>query len=409
MGMTSMAGSSLQPGGSHRSAVILMRVVFICNEYPPEPHGGIGTFVQILARALVQAGHSVSVVGWGRRSAEFIDCGVRVVVLRYVQMPLRGLINRWRVYRRLLTEIHTQRADLVETPDFMGMAPFRIKGCPHVVRLHLAATTIDYEAGRRPRLFTRICEYWTLRNHRDWIGVSRHSLKLTENAFGIQPRKAAVIYSPISEPEQDSQPPSTLPGRFVLFGGTVSERKGAYRVAEAALDFLAAHPDLHLVYAGHIVTEDGIASDERIREILGSQFASRVQFLGALPRPEFFECLRRADVFAFPSMLETFGLVVAEAMLVGTPVVTINAPPFDEFVRDGQTGLLVEPDQPRALAQAILRLLGDRDLSQSMGKRAREFILEGFSLRQALQATLDFYGSVLERNRTSQANSPGRP
>jgi glycosyltransferase involved in cell wall biosynthesis len=180
-------------------------------------------------------------------------------------------------------------------------------------------------------------------------------------------------------------------------------------VAEAGREFLAAHPDLHLVYAGHIVTENGVASDERIKQILGDQLAHRVLFLGALPRSSFFECLRRTQVFAFPSTLETFGLVVAEAMLVGTPVVTINAPPFDEFVRDGETGLLVQPDQTGALTHAILRLLADRELSQSIGAQAKEFILARFSLRQAVDATLDFYQSVLDRDRTPQAQTLGRP
>jgi glycosyltransferase involved in cell wall biosynthesis len=78
-----------------------------------------------------------------------------------------------------------------------------------------------------------------------------------------------------------------------------------------------------------------------------------------------------ADVFVFPSDTETFGNVVAEAMASGVSVVAVHAGGVTDLVRDGETGLVVPPNDPAALATALLRLLSDDALRTTLGKRAR--------------------------------------
>jgi len=113
-----------------------------------------------------------------------------------------------------------------------------------------------------------------------------------------------------------------------------------------------------------------------------------------LPHDQFLQTIARCDVFAFPSTLETFGLVVAEAMLCGIPVVTSDMPPFTEFVEDKRTGLLVDPKSSSAVADAIEQLLEDAALRQQLGSAAKAFIEGHFSLDRAVDRTLEFYQQV---------------
>jgi starch synthase len=87
-------------------------------------------------------------------------------------------------------------------------------------------------------------------------------------------------------------------------------------------------------------------------------------------------------VLVLPSRQEPFGTVLAEAMAVGTPVVATRVDGLPEVVEDGVTGELVEPDDPRALADAVLRVLADRDrLGAAARERARRWDADAYAER----------------------------
>ena len=120
-----------------------LRIVLVCNEYPPQPHGGIGTFVHCLAHGLADAGQSITVVGFGEIKRQFNDGDVRVVSLTGSKMRFVGnLISRMRLRAWLISQSKAGQVDLVETPEYMGMLPFGAGNCLVVVRLHLADTLI---------------------------------------------------------------------------------------------------------------------------------------------------------------------------------------------------------------------------------------------------------------------------
>ena len=376
-----------------------MKLTYICNEYPPAPHGGIGTFVQTLARGLVACGNTVSVVGWGAKAGEENDQGVRVVTLPASrQRGVGWFINRRRLHRWLQEEVRTGRTDLIETPEYNGPMPFAFDACPVVVRLHLAAMTICRQTGRRVSLSQWWTENRTLRLHSNWIGVSRHALRLTMETFSARPRKQQVIYYPVAGGHPADDGALQLPEEFVLYAGTVSRRKGAFVLAEAAREILSTHPRLHLVYAGAIETEHGVPADTHIHSVLGETLSARVHFLGRVERSQILACMRRARVFAFPSSLETFGLVIAEAMLASCPVIVCDAGPIPEFVEQLRTGLLVPPNDPRALAASVNRLLSDRELAATLAHQGQESIQTRFSLDTAVRQNLEFYRSCLTDN-----------
>jgi glycosyltransferase involved in cell wall biosynthesis len=381
-----------------------MKLAFICNEYPPAPHGGIGTFVQTVAHAFRRKGHTVTVVGWGDRAVERDDDGVRVVTLGRGSVPrISWLVDRIRLHRWLKREVGAGRCDLIETPDYEGALPFAFRACPVVVRLHLSATAIVRQTGRRPRPGVFIAEYFTLRSHRRWIGVSDHAVDLTVATFALTPEARVTIYCPIVlAPAQDAAP-ADLPDQFVLFAGYVCARKGAYDVARAARLFLGRFPDLHVVFLGELSVEDGIRAEDRIRTLVGAEYSGRVHCYGRVGRAVVAACMSRARAFVYPSHLETLGLVVGEAMLSGLPVVTSTCPPFPEYLSEGETGLMVPPDDAAALSGAVCRLIDDAALASRVGTAGRHLVADRFSLDSCIESSEQFYRASLERQQMSGA------
>jgi glycosyltransferase involved in cell wall biosynthesis len=377
-----------------------MKIGYICNEYPPSPHGGIGTFVHIMAHAMKARGHAVTVVGLGQHADIRYDDGVRVVTLSTAHTRrISWFVNRWRFRQWIAGETARGHLDIVETPEFGGMLPFPSYACPVVVRLHLSARVIAACSGNKTSWSLKTCESNTLRRNPNWIAVSQYVLHQTSATFGLTPGASVVIHNPASLPQrEDGIHLLDLPHQFVLYAGTVSARKGAYTLAAAARRFLPHHPEVHLVYAGAIATDDGVPADRRIYQILGPELAPRVRFLGQVCRATVAACMRRARLFAFPSTLEAFGLVAAEAMLSGLPVVVSNNGPFPEFVENEQTGLMVPPERPEALSLAIENLLEHPDFASTLGGRAAKIMSGRFSLDRCVSATEAFYAQALRRS-----------
>jgi len=397
MGSGKSLGRTVIPAVSpHR-----MKIAYICNEYPPAPHGGIGTFLQTIARGMLAAGHEVSVAGWGPVPREWSDQGVQVTVLP--ESRLRGLswiLNRLRLGRWLQRRAEAGQLDLVEAPEFQGPLLLPFRAVPLIARLHLSATAIARHAGHQPRGMTQYCEKRMLQICPAWIGVSRFALELTRRTFHLTPQRSAIInYPVVAEPERADCPPD-LPERFALFaGGTVSERKGAYLLAEAARTFLAKYPDLKLVYAGPLAAEGNASAADRICELLGPALSQRVRFLGRIPRAVLLACMRRAKVFAYPSTLETFGLVTAEAMLQGCAVVVANVGPCPEFVKHEATGLLVPPGDAAALAGAVENLLDHPEFASRLGNAGCRSVQQRFTRERCVADSLSFYEAVVSEFR----------
>jgi glycosyltransferase involved in cell wall biosynthesis len=101
------------------------------------------------------------------------------------------------------------------------------------------------------------------------------------------------------------------------------------------------------------------------------------RYVGQVPRALVAEEFRRADVFVLPTICDSFGIVLVEAMAMGVPVIT--TPNCGDVVRDGVEGFVVPPRDSRTLAERIRQVVEDRDLRERMSQRARERVQE-FSL-----------------------------
>ena len=152
----------------------------------------------------------------------------------------------------------------------------------------------------------------------------------------------------------------------VVFVGGLEPRKGLDTLVEA---LARVDPPVELTVVGRTVDAGYVADVERAIDRHG--LADRVTLAGELSDRALADTLRQSHVLAVPSRYEGFGIVYLEAMSFGLPVIATSAGGAREVVADGETGVLVAPDDPAAVAAAIERFDADRDRLVSMGTAAR--------------------------------------
>ncbi len=170
-------------------------------------------------------------------------------------------------------------------------------------------------------------------------------------------------------------------------GRAADPNKGVATLVEA-IARLPRHVTLTLVDEN----QPGNAARVRARE-LGC--ADRVEIVGRVSTAALVGLYRRAALVAVPSRYEGFGLPAVEAMACGTPVVASDAGALPEVLGVAAGGILVEPDDPEALAKAIARLLDLPEARMAMGRRARARVEAAFAWPRVAEATARVYDEVL--------------
>jgi glycosyltransferase involved in cell wall biosynthesis len=215
------------------------------------------------------------------------------------------------------------------------------------------------------------------------VAVGERSSRDIETALGLREGAVRTIHNGVADravPARRPQPPTNQTigsiGRF--------ERQKGYDVLLYALRDL---PAAKLVLVG-----DGVERPHLERLACELAVSERVVWTGWVTDPH--EHLAAMDVFVLPSRFEGFPLAVVEAMLAELPVVATTVGSIDDAVVDGETGLLVPPDDSDALATAIGKLLADGERRRRMGLRGRERALERFTSRATAAAFEALYTEI---------------
>ncbi len=378
-----------------------MHLALICDEYPPAPHGGIGSVSRDLAEGLVEAGQRATVIGIstteaGKPLRDEIVNGVRVVRLPTAskQIPQR-LIDWWERWEllRALHRLHKETPfDVIECPDYGGWLPFGgIPGVPTVIRIHGSTLFFDSELGRRPSAREHRLEQRSLERATYLAAVSQYAGRRTQELAGLQDRACSLIYNAVDTEIFSPGPAEAIEPGLIVYVNSLSPKKGIEQLLIAANTILPPRPRARLVVIGAMPLRDSEEYHTKLRKLVDGELRNRVIFTGRMPRGEVVAWLRRSAVCCYPSHMEAFAIAPLEAMSVGRPVVFTLRGPGPEAIEDGISGLLCEPTEPTSIANCVGRLLDDPGFAESLGKNARRRIEAMFDKRAWIGRNLEFY------------------
>lgn len=299
------------------------------------------------------------------RSPFVRDRPVRSVLAFWISLlpALARLVRLFRRERIDLVNIHYPLASFL----YVVLAA-RLTGRPVVTSVHGADLFPKGEPLPRYPLGLRAI----LRLSQRIVAPSRAYLdQVTEQLPAIRGR-AGFIHNGIELEEfrlpasgRTSMSPSVPRSRYVLTIAAHNPKKGLDVLLKAFARIAPRFPDHGLVLVGN-----GPLTGE-LRELAsGLGLEARVQFPGRIGRSKTVALLHGCDLFVLPSRAEPFGLAVLEAMACEKPVVATRVGGIREIVRDGEDGLLVEPDDVDALERAMVTLLDDPAASRELGREA---------------------------------------
>ncbi|MGB9722332.1 MAG: glycosyltransferase family 4 protein [Chloroflexia bacterium] len=188
------------------------------------------------------------------------------------------------------------------------------------------------------------------------------------------------------------RPPERTFGRpLLLYIGQLTRRKGADLLVEAMPEVARAYPQATFV----LVTHNPAGREDLQARAAALGLADHLHILGPVSEEEKIALLRACDVYVLPTRYEGFGLPLLEAMACRAPVITTDIPVVREIVHDGENGLLVPREDSQALAQAILRLLGDPDLRRRLADGGERTLRERYDGERLVQEVLQVYREAM--------------
>ncbi len=308
--------------------------------------------------------------------------------LYFRQAPPAGLFSgdheeRVISFPRLWTHLALSREMLAHPPDLL-FVPSHV--LPLVHPRHSAVTVHDLGYHYHPEahttwqnLYLRWSTRHNARNAARILADSEATRRDLVRYYGTLPAKVTVVYpgldeglARVSEPEllAGMQTRYGLNGPYLLYVGTLQPRKNLKRLVQAYTrlrSLLASQPQPdptpRLVLAG----KKGWLYDEVLGQVQKLGLEEHVLLPGYVPAADLPALLSGALAFVFPSLYEGFGLPVLEAMACGTPVICSDTSSLPEVA--GNAALLVDPRDPEALAQAMLRIVKDAGLRDELAAR----------------------------------------
>jgi glycosyltransferase involved in cell wall biosynthesis len=417
-----------------RPAELPLRVAYLV--YRGNPHcGGQGVYTRYLARELAALGHEVEVFS-GPPYPELDDPAQlqqvpsldlyrpenpfripwpwefrsRIDLQEFAIMCGAGFPEPYTFSLRVQRQLRDRRRefDLVHDNQCLGTGLARLvdDGWPVVTTLH-HPITVDRDLD-----LAHASGWWRRFTLRRWYGfvdmqtrvarrmprhitVSESSKRDIVAQMGIPATRLHVV--PVGvDPETFRPRPGVtrVPGRIMTTASADVPMKGLAPLLEALAKVRTERDDAHLVVIGKVKGKSRIpALIDRLA------LGGAVTFVSGVTTQRIVDLYAEAEVAAVPSLYEGFSLPAIEAMACGVPIVATTGGALPEVVGgDGDTGLLVPPADPGALATALLRALGNADLRSRLGAAGRARVLEQFTWRTAAARTVEQYRALLDEH-----------
>ena len=394
-----------------------MNILIVSHLYPTPDDTTYGIFVHEQAQALAERGHDIRIISPTQyvpnvpylpdRWARFRDTppqatidSINIQYPNYLTLPSRRTLPLVaKSVRRTVTKAISNLESSGFTPDIINAhvpLPDGYACIPSSRRFDVPLVTTVHGASVHKSSENFLCrrQICSAFENSDEIIFNSSVLRAKAKPFYSGIEQANVVSNGVPLTKVHSATPAELPGSFsedrlVLTSlGSLNQTKGQYDVFKA-IERLPA--DLQPNY---LLLGDG--SEREALEQEAKKVESPVHFTGTVPHETVFSYLKSSDIMALPSTEEAFGIAYIEAMACALPVIGCEGEGPSDFVTDGETGYLVPPNDPAAIADILQQLSEDKNKREQVSEAAREYVLEHLTWEANARKNEEIYRRAIE-------------
>lgn len=377
-----------------------MRIALIASSFLPRT-GGVEEHVANVALQLKGLGHQVVI--WATDQGDAVPSEFDGIPLRYLPCPLparasgpaiRFLVESPQAWKAWRSAWRQDRPEVFHVhcfgPNGLYATVFaRVWGTPLMLSHH-GETFADAND---------VFEHSVLLRRGLRVGL-KHAAAVTSCSqfaaddlirFGLAPEAVDVVFNGVNLQEPSGPTVPGLPARYVLGVGRLVGTKN-FDILIRAFAAIAKNPaaaDVGLVIGG-----DGPEATSLAELAAELGIDDRVQLTGRLNRSQVGAVMADAELLVLPSAVEAFGITVLEGWRAGIPVVVTRRGGPPEFVDDGVTGVLIDPDDVQSIGESILELLKDKGRRADMGK-AGAVAVQSFTWERAALRYQELYEAIV--------------
>lgn len=387
-----------------------MRICHITSCFPPS-YGGIETYVYNICKQLVEKGHQIRIItsSRGKTPGKYHEWVDGIEVIRY---PERFHILEAPIIPRIALHALFEDCDVLHihgmTPtitDFSLILGKLFGRKPVVLTYHFDAETV--ECGFVGRFASKVYAHVTRLIVKFADKIVATSKRYAETSLVLRGFSSKIVIIPCGVDlekfrfyQKDGNVEMNCSDgacRYkILYVGKLSWYKGIEYLIKAMEIVTKTTRNVQLIIVGHGPQRDKLSS--LVKEI---GLKNYIFFAGSVPEESLYEYYQTTDLLILPSYSrrEAFGIVLLEAMACGKPVIASNIPGLSSVIENDRSGLLVHPEDPLSLADAIVILLINDDKRKKMGTYARKFVEANYDWDHIATVYERIYNQISEAKR----------
>ncbi len=375
---------------------------------PPIGVGAVENAIYELSKKLVKYGNSVDIIdiksNIDRGKTGIVFCEVKIPSLCDVHPLLQVLSFAYSTIPKLYYLLKEKPVDIIHShSQFAGLFVLIAKSIFkwHIVILY---TTHNTKFILNPSLLNRIkhiAESILLKRidhiFTPTISVKNtlvshfglNSLKITSIHYGLEVEKIKE-YINYNKSNREKR-------HIVMYPARICRRKNQLALVRASIGVLKEVPDTMFIFAGPVDEKGYFNSLQKF--IKENNLTSNIEFTGPLPRQKIYELYKKASIFVFPTLYETQGIVLIEAMAFGVPVIASDIGPVRDVVGliEG-SAVLIDPQNQEQIAQKIIHVLKDMKLRETLSHKGKKLVKEYFSWDRIAVKTAETYQQLVKKH-----------
>jgi glycosyltransferase involved in cell wall biosynthesis len=389
-----------------------MRILMLSWEYPPRIVGGISRVVYDLSQNLGKQGNDIHVITCWEPGTKELEIDKHVTVHRiHVYNNISNNFVEWvlqlnfAMLEYAIKLLKNESFDIIHAHDWL--VAYASKLLKETYNIPLITTIHATEYGRNNGIHNEMqhsisnIEEWLSKESDRIIVNSNYMKREIKNIFTISEDKISIINNGVDLHKFDNtindvafrKNYAAENEKIVLFVGRLVNEKGIHILIDAIPKVISNYNNVKFIIAGK-----GPCLNSLMEQSYRLGIFNRVYFTGFVSEEVLLKLYKCSDIGVFPSIYEPFGIVALEGMVAGIPLVVSNTGGLGEIINHKHDGMTFYNGNSNSLADCIIELLKDNELSKNICTAAKEKVHKNYNWNDITAKTVDEYLKVISNN-----------